>query len=70
MEAESRSSDDLADATRDQLPTDQPPADVPDAPRRHPVVSLFTRRAFLSRHGRRPHEDPSGPGHGDERAAQ
>jgi hypothetical protein len=69
MEAESRSSDDLANAKHDQLPTDEPPADVPDAPRRHQVVSIFTRRAFLSRHGGRPHEDPGGPDQGGERAA-
>jgi hypothetical protein len=63
MEAESRYSDDLAEPRGDvQLPTDEPPIDLPDAPRRHQVVSIFTRRAFLLKDtGRRGHQHPGGP---------
>jgi hypothetical protein len=61
MEAEFRPSDDVEDAGCDVLmPGDEPLTDVPNAPMRHRVVSIFTRRAFLSKDTGRWHKLPGG----------
>jgi hypothetical protein len=48
---------------------DAPPDQTPEAPRRRPIISLFTRRAFLSKDTGRWHKLTGGRDHRDDEPA-